>query len=88
MIDIGALLDRLEDRKYIIRMQPKGCRWWRGEIGEQECENGRVPARLDGELRPPLMLESQDEVEPIYQRWEGSLGHMEPKVLEHKRKGN
>lgn len=62
-IDIGALVDGLVDGQYKIRMQSKGCRWWHGKIGKEECEDGRVPAHLGGIIIPPLMLESQDEVE-------------------------
>ncbi len=59
-LDIGALVDGLPDGQYKIRMQAKGCRWWPGKEGG---EDGRVPAHLCGAIIPPLMLESQDEVE-------------------------
>ena len=62
-IDIGALVDGLVDGQYKIRMQSRGCRWWQGEVGKEEDEDGRVPAHLCGILISPLMLESQDEVE-------------------------
>ena len=62
-IDIGALVDGLVDGQYKIRMQSKGCRWWHGEVGKEEGEDGRVPAHLCGTIIPPLMLETQDEVE-------------------------
>ncbi|MCJ1361001.1 hypothetical protein MMC16_000097 [Acarospora aff. strigata] len=62
-IDIGALVDGLVDRQYKIRMQSRGCRWWHGEVGKEEGEDGRVPAHLCGIIISPLMLESQDEVE-------------------------
>ena len=61
-IDIGALLNGLEDGQYSIRIQPRGCRWWHGDLGQSEDEDGRVPAHLCGNIAPPLMLESQDEV--------------------------
>lgn len=44
-------------------MQSKGCRWWHGEVPKEQCEDGRVPAHLCGIAIPPVMLESQDEVE-------------------------
>ncbi len=62
-IDIGALVDRLVDGHYKIRMRSRGCRWWHGEVGKEDGEDGRVPAHLGGTIIPPLMLESQDEVE-------------------------
>ncbi|MCJ1349379.1 hypothetical protein MMC31_007619 [Peltigera leucophlebia] len=62
-IDIGALVGGLVDGQYKIRMQSKGCRWWHGEVGKEECEGGRMPAHPCGIIISPLMLESQDEVE-------------------------
>ncbi|KAF7506794.1 hypothetical protein GJ744_011406 [Endocarpon pusillum] len=62
-IDIGALVDRLVDGQYKIRMQSRGCWWWHGEIEKEVGEDGRVEAQLCGTFIPPLMLESQDEVE-------------------------
>ncbi|MCJ1330055.1 hypothetical protein MMC10_006736 [Thelotrema lepadinum] len=62
-VDIGMLVDPLKDGQYKIRMQPTGCRWWHGEIGETECEDGKIPAHLGEAMIPPLMLESYDEVE-------------------------
>ena len=61
--DIGALVDGLVDGEYKIRMQPRGCRWWHGEVGKEVGEDGRVLAHLCKTLFPPLMLDSQDEVE-------------------------
>ncbi|KAL9038303.1 MAG: hypothetical protein Q9180_003219, partial [Flavoplaca navasiana] len=60
--DIRALLDGLADGQYMVRLRPRGCRWWNGEIGEEDCEDGRVPERLGNGVVPPLMLESKDEV--------------------------
>lgn len=62
-IDIGALVDGLADGQYKIRMQSRGCRWWHGEVGREEGEDGRLPAHLCEIINSPLMLESQDEVE-------------------------
>lgn len=62
-LDIGALVHGLGVGQYRIRMQSRGCRWWRGEAGKEVGEDGRVPGRLGGVLIPPLMLESKDEVE-------------------------
>lgn len=62
-LDIGALVHGLGDGQYKIRMQSRGCRWWHGEVGKEVDEDGRVPAYLGRILIPPLMLESQDEVE-------------------------
>ncbi|MCJ1334341.1 hypothetical protein MMC10_011050 [Thelotrema lepadinum] len=66
-IDIEALMNGLEDghHQYKIRMQSAGCRWWHGEVSEEQAEDGRVPARLGCVLIPPLILESQDEVFPF-----------------------
>ena len=49
-VDISALLNGLADGHYQIRMHPTGC-WW--------CYKGEKKTALI----PPLMLESQDEVE-------------------------
>lgn len=64
-IDISRLLNGLADGQYKIRMQPKGCRWWAGEveIEAEEPDAGKVPARLCRGLVLPLMLESSDEVQ-------------------------
>lgn len=62
-LDIGALVDGLPDGQYKTRMQARGCRWWPGEVGKEEGEDGRVPAHLCGAIIPSLMLESQDEAE-------------------------
>lgn len=62
-VNIGALVDGLTDGQYKIRMQSRGCRWWHGEIGKEVGEDGRIPAHLCETIIPPLMLESQDEVE-------------------------
>lgn len=62
-IDIGSLVDGLVDGQYKIRMQPKGCRWWQGEVEQTDSEDGRVPAHLCSIINPPLMLETQDEIE-------------------------
>lgn len=62
-LDIGALVRGLGDGQYKIRMQSRGCRWWHGEVGKEVGEDGRVPAYLGGTSVPPLMLESQDEIE-------------------------
>lgn len=61
--DMRALVDGLADGLYKIRMQSRGCRWWHGEVGKEECEDGRLPAHLCRVINGPLMLESQDEVE-------------------------
>ncbi|EUC51387.1 hypothetical protein COCMIDRAFT_79282, partial [Bipolaris oryzae ATCC 44560] len=53
----------LQDGNYTIRMHPKGCRWWRGKVEDEEGEDGKVPARLWKGVTVPLMLESQDELE-------------------------
>ena len=62
-IDIRALMNGLEDGQYKIRLKPTGCRWWPGELGEEQADNGKVPEHLGRSLGIPLMLESQDEVE-------------------------
>lgn len=62
-IDNGALIDGLMDVQYKIRMQSRGCRWWYGEVGKEEGEDGRVPAHSCEIIISSLMLESQDEVE-------------------------
>ncbi|KAF2789759.1 hypothetical protein K505DRAFT_89779 [Melanomma pulvis-pyrius CBS 109.77] len=63
VIDIGMLVNGLEDGQYKIRMQPKGCRWWHGVVEKEVGEDGRVLAHLNKILTVPLMLESKDEVQ-------------------------
>jgi hypothetical protein len=63
LIDIGTLTQGLGDGQYKIRMQPKGCRWWHGEIAKEAGEDGRVPAHYHKVITAPLMLEAQDEVQ-------------------------
>lgn len=72
-IDIGALVDGLVDGQYNICMQANGCRWWHGDVGNEVGEYEMVPAHLCGIIIPPLMLESQDEVE-LHIR-DGKLDH-------------
>lgn len=62
-MDIGPLVDGLEDGQYKIRMESRGCGWWQGEVGKEEGEDGRVSTHLCEMIIFPLMLESQDEVE-------------------------
>ena len=61
-IDIGALLNGLEDGQYSIRLQPMGCSWWHGELGKSDAEDRKIPAHLCEDMMPPLMLESQHDV--------------------------
>lgn len=61
--ELEPLVKGLADGQYMIRMQAKGCRWWHGKIGEEESEDGRVPSHFGGVLIPPLVLETEDEVE-------------------------
>ena len=62
-IDIGMLVNRLEDGLYKIRMRPRGCRWWLGEVEKEQDGSGRLPSNLWESFLPPLILESRDEVE-------------------------
>lgn len=65
-IDTGALVDGLVDGQYKIRMKSRGCRWWHGEVGKEDSEDGIVPAHSCCRFTPfipPLIVESQDEVE-------------------------
>ena len=62
-VDIRALMNGLEDGQYEIRLKPTGYRWWPGELGEEQADNGRVSEHLGRTLGIPLMLESQDKVE-------------------------
>jgi hypothetical protein len=71
-IDLAVLMDGFKDGIYKIRLQPRGCRWWRGEIGKKEGEEGKVPAHLGGVNIPPLMIESQDEVEIFVRDGQGT----------------
>ena len=61
--DIGRTLRSLEDGRYIVRMRPKGCTWWCGELEKEEGEGDRVPARLWKGFTVPIMLASEDELD-------------------------
>ncbi len=61
--NIRPRVNGLKDGQYKIRMEPRGCRWWHGEVAKEVGDDGRLPAHLCGAINPPLMLESQDEVE-------------------------
>lgn len=63
VFDIGYKMRGLEDGRYKIRMHPKGCRWWCGELEKEEGEGDRVPARLWNGFTLPIMLASEDEFE-------------------------
>jgi len=57
------MIEKLEDREYKIRMLPKGCRWWSGDIKEHDHDpDERIPSELGGDEMPPVMLETEDEV--------------------------
>lgn len=62
-VNIERLMQGLHDRLYRIQMQPTGCRWWYGKAAEIVGEDERVPLDMVRSLKPPLMLESLDEVE-------------------------
>ena len=61
--DIGRTLRSLENGRYIVRMRPKGCTWWCGELEKEEGEGDRVPARLWKGFTVPIMLASEDELD-------------------------
>ena len=61
--DIGRTLRSLENGRYIVRMRPKGCTWWCGELEKEEAEGDRVPARLWKGFTVPIMLASEDELD-------------------------
>ncbi|KAI4182897.1 MAG: hypothetical protein L6R41_005709 [Letrouitia leprolyta] len=63
IFNVKPFVEGLADGQYKIQMQSKGCRWWDGEIKKEESEDGRVHEHYGGVLIPPLMLETQDEVE-------------------------
>ncbi|KAI4633942.1 uncharacterized protein J4E87_001109 [Alternaria ethzedia] len=63
LFDIGRTLRSLEDGRYIVRMRPKGCTWWCGELEKEEGEGDRVPARLWKGFTVPIMLVSEDELD-------------------------
>lgn len=67
-IELGGLVRGLEDGRYVVRLNPKGCWWCFGEVGEGELgDGGRVPKRVYGAKRhqTPAVLRSDDEVEFI-----------------------
>jgi hypothetical protein len=63
VVSIDWKVKGLVGERYKIRMHPKGCRWWRGELEKEECEDDKVPAHLWKGWTVPLMLESQDELD-------------------------
>jgi hypothetical protein len=60
VVKIDWKIKGLVDGRYKIRMHPKGCRWWRGELEKEECEDDKVPAHLWKVWTVPIMLELQD----------------------------
>lgn len=61
-VEIEALTKGLKDGRYVVRMQPKGCRWWHGRVKEGAADE-KVPKRLCVGVVPPLIIESGNEVE-------------------------
>ena len=51
--------------KYVLRLNPKGCWWCFGEVGESESgDGGRVPRSVYGvNFKVQVALRSDDEVE-------------------------
>ena len=63
VVDISSKIKGLEDGRYKIRMHPKGCRWWRDVLRNEEGEGEKVPVRLWKSWTVPIMLDSEDELE-------------------------
>ncbi|KAL8865228.1 MAG: hypothetical protein Q9174_007001 [Haloplaca sp. 1 TL-2023] len=61
--DIETVMKGLADGQYRIRLQPRGCSWWAAKIETLIGEDGRMSKQFCGRLKPPLMIESQDELE-------------------------
>jgi hypothetical protein len=61
-IEIDALVRKLYNGRYFIRLKPKGCWWQSGEIESEPGDDGRVPKCYRTGRHTPVVLQSDDEV--------------------------
>jgi hypothetical protein len=62
-IEIDALVLKLDNGRYFIRLKPKGCWWHFGEIESEPGDDGRVPKCYRTGRQTPVVLQSDDKVE-------------------------
>lgn len=62
-LELDALVRRLDNGRYLIRLKPKGCWWQFGEIESEPNDAGKVPKRFMTAHKTSIMLEPDDEVE-------------------------
>jgi len=62
-ISIAKIVTELKDGHFKIRIRPRGCRWWDRDITKGHDADERIPLELGGRNMPPVVLESEDEVE-------------------------
>jgi hypothetical protein len=58
-VAIDAVLGKLEDGEYEVRLEPLRMWWCEGELGEDEDDSGRLPRRLWKQNVPPARLNAQ-----------------------------
>jgi hypothetical protein len=61
-VEIDALVRKLDNGRYFIRLKPKGCWWQFGEIESEPGDDGRVPKCYRTGRHTPVVLQSDDEV--------------------------
>ncbi|KAM0715602.1 hypothetical protein Q7P37_009100 [Cladosporium fusiforme] len=65
MVDLDALVRKLDNGRYLISLKPKGCWWHLGEIQSGPGDDGKVPKRFRIGNQTPVVLESDDEVKIV-----------------------
>jgi hypothetical protein len=60
-ISLDALVQNLDNGRYVLRLIPKGCSWYSGEVESDPSDDGKVFKRYT-RGRTPVVLQSDDEV--------------------------
>jgi hypothetical protein len=60
-ISLDALVQNLDNGRYVLRLIPKGCSWYSGEVESDPGDDGKVFKRYT-RGRTPVVLQSDDEV--------------------------
>jgi hypothetical protein len=58
-VPIDAVLEKLEDGQYELRVEPLRMWWCQGELGEDEDGSGKVPQKFWRKDIPLARLEAQ-----------------------------
>jgi hypothetical protein len=60
-ISLDALVRNLDNGRYVLRLIPKGCSWYSGEVERDPGDDGKVSKRYT-RGRTPVVLQSDDRV--------------------------